>query len=113
VKFLRQLSAAMLAVAVIIGLGLLWAHASGGGGTGRGLRQAASREALQRLEHIKAGVIRAHSGPGLHLADTRDVIRTCLIEAILAAIVITVSAVRRRRRMRRRASVGPAAPAPF
>jgi hypothetical protein len=106
VKFLRHLSAVVLAVAVIVGLGMLWAHASGGGtGIRGGLGRAPSREVLRRLEQIKAGTIRVHSGTGFHLADTRDLIRTCMIEAVLAAVVITVSAVRRRhRRVRRTAA---------
>jgi hypothetical protein len=43
-------------------------------------------------------VIRVHPGTGFHLADAGDLIRTCVIEAVLAAVVITVSAVRRRHR---------------
>jgi hypothetical protein len=88
------------------GLGMLWAHVSGGGtGIGTGLRRAPSREALLRLEQIKAGVIRVHSDNRFHLADTGDLIWTCEIEAALAAVVITVSVVRRRhRRMRRTAA---------
>ncbi len=101
-KFLRHLAAVVLAVAVIVGLGMLWAHASGGGGP----RQAPSPEALLRLkqfkEQIKTGVIRVHSASGFHLADTGNLIRTCEIEAVLAAAVITVSVVRRRRRRIRR-----------
>lgn len=58
-KFLRHLAAVVLAVVVIVGLGMLWAHASGGTGP----RQAPSPEALLRLEQIKAqiktGVIRS------------------------------------------------------
>jgi hypothetical protein len=106
VKFLRHLTAVVLAVAVIIGLGMLWAHASAGaGGSGGGFRRLPSREALLRLEQIKVGVIRVHSDNGFHLADTRDLIRTCVIEAVLAAVVITVSATRRRhRRVRRTAA---------
>jgi hypothetical protein len=108
VKFLRHLTAAAVAVAVIIGLGMLWAHASGGGsGIGPGLRAAPSHEALVRLKQIKTGVIRVQSGNGLHLADTSDLIRTCMVEAVLAAVVITISAVwRRHRRMRRIAAAG-------
>jgi hypothetical protein len=103
VKFLRQLSAVVLAVAVIVGLGMLWAHASGGGtGIGSGLGRAPSREALLRLEQIKAGVINVHSGHGVHHADSGDLFRTCVIEAVLAAVVITVSTVRRRHRRVRR-----------
>jgi hypothetical protein len=106
VRFLRHLSAVVLAVAIIVGLGMLWAHASGGGaGTGSGLGRAPSREALLRLEQAKAGVIRIQSDNGFHLADTSDLIRTCVIETVLAAVVITVSAARRRhRRMRRTAA---------
>ena len=100
-KFLRRLAAVVLAVAVIVGLGMLWAHASGGTGP----RQAPSPEALLRLEQIKTGVIRVHSDNEFHLADTGNLIRTCEIEAVLAVVVITVSAVRRRhRRMRRTAA---------
>ena len=101
-KFLRHLAAVVLAVAVIVGLGMLWAHASGGTGP----RQAPSPEALLRLEQIKeqikTGVIRVHSDNGFHLADTGNLIRTCEIEAVLAAVVIMVSVVRRRRRRMRR-----------
>jgi hypothetical protein len=106
VKFLRQLTAVMLVVAVIIGLGMLWAHASSGGtGTGSTLRRAPSREAVLRLEQAQGGVIRVHSDNGFHLADTGDLIRTCVIEAVLSAVVITASATRRRhRRIRRTAA---------
>jgi hypothetical protein len=102
VKFLRHLTAVVLAVAVIVGLGMLWAHASGGPGP----RQAPSHEALLRPEQIKeqieTGVIRVHSDNGFHLADTGNLIRTCEIEAALAAVVITGSVIRRRRRRMRR-----------
>ncbi len=102
-RFLRHLAAVVLAVAVIVGLGLLWAHASGGGtGVGSGLGRPHSREALLRLREIKAGAFRVHSDDGFNLADTSDLIRTCVIEAVLAAVVITVSAVRRRHRRTRR-----------
>ena len=97
-KFLRHLAATVLVVAVIVGLGMLWAHAFGGTGIGSGPRQAPPREVLLRLHQIKAGVIRVHSDNGFHLADTGNLIRTCEIEAVLAAVVITVSVIRRRRR---------------
>jgi len=103
VKFLRQLTAVVLAVAVIVGLGMLWAHLSGGTGTGA-LRRAPSQEVLQRIKQIRAGVIRVHPDGGFSLADTGNLIRTCVIEAALAAVVITVSAVWRRHRRSRRAS---------
>ena len=91
VNFLRHLLAAVLAVAVIVGLGMLWAHASS---TGTG-PSGSLAEALRRLAQVKAGVIRVHSDDGFHLTDTRDLIRTCEIEAVLAAVVITVSVIRR------------------
>ncbi len=104
-KFLRHLAAVVLMVAVIVGIGMLWAHTSGGAGP----RPAPSPEALLRLkqikEQIKTGVIRVHSDNGFHLADTGNLIRTCEIEAVLAVAVIMVSVVRRRRhRMRRTAA---------
>jgi hypothetical protein len=103
VRFCRHLIAVVLAAAVIVGLGMLWAHACGGStGSGSGLRRAPSCAALLRLEQVKASVIRVHSGSGFHLADTGDLIRTCVIEAVLATVVITVSAVRRRHRRGRR-----------
>ena len=105
-KFLRHLTAVVLTAAVIVGLGMLWAHASGGTGIGSGPRRAPSREALLRLGQIKAGVIRVHTDNGFHLADTGNLIRTCEIEAVLAAVVITVSVIRRRRRRMRRTAAG-------
>jgi hypothetical protein len=94
-KFLRQFAAVVLTVAVIVGLGMLWAHDSGSGaGIGGGLRQAP----------IRAGVIRVQSDNGFNLADTSDLIRTGEIESALAAVVITVSAIQRRRRRMRRAT---------
>ena len=89
-----------------MGLGMLWAHASGGGtGVGGELRRAPSREALLRPAQVKAGVTKVHPASGFHLGDTGNLIRTGEIEAALAAVVITVSAVRRRhRRMRRTAA---------
>jgi hypothetical protein len=109
VKFLRHLTAVVLAVAVIVGLGMLWAHASGGGtGIGSALRRAPSPQALQRLQQIKAGVIRIRPDNGSSFADTANLIRTCEIEAALAALVVTVSAIRRRHRRLRRAVAAPA-----
>ena len=110
VKFLRHLAAAVLVVAIILGLGMLWAHASGGTGVGSGPGRAPSPEALLRLkqikENIKTSVIRVRSDNGFDLADTGNLIRTCEIEAVLAAVVITVNVIwrRRRRRMRRTAA---------
>ena len=105
-KFLRHLTAVVLTAAVIVGLVMLWAHASGGTGIGSGPRRAPSREALLRLGQIKAGVIRVHTDNGFHLADTGNLIRTCEIEAVLAAVAITASVIRRRRRRMTRSAAG-------
>lgn len=113
-RFLRHLAAVALVVAVIVGLGLLWAHASGGGG---GFRQPPPA-ALPRLGPVKDGVIRAGPGidyhprgfrlTGFQLADAANLIRTGVIESLLAAVVITVSVLRRRRRRMRRAAASGA-----
>jgi hypothetical protein len=111
VRFLRHLTAVVLVVAVIVGLGMLWAHASGGGaGAGGALRRAPSREVPARLGQAKADAAGVRLDDGFHLGDTSDLIRTCEIEAVLAAVVVTVSAVRRRRRRTRRAAAGPDVP---
>jgi hypothetical protein len=112
VRFLRHLAAVVLTVAVIAGLGLLWAHASGGG-TGLG-GHAASSEALPRPGQGKPGAIRALPGVDYHpagfhlsafqLANSGILINTCEIEAGLAAVVITASVARRRYRRTRRSA---------
>ena len=105
-KFLRHLVAVVLTVAVIVGLGLLWAHLSGGGtGAGGHVGRAASRAALIRREHVKARLVGIHPGDGgIQLADAGNLVKTCMVEAVLASVVITVSAIRRHRRQRRRAA---------
>jgi hypothetical protein len=130
VKFLRHLSAVALVVAVIVGLGMLWAHASGTGGPG--FQQAPPPQALQRFEHVKgrgpsggtaggtAGEVRAVPGTvytppkgfrltSFDLTNSGVLIQTCEIEALLAAGVVTLTAIRRRQRRRRRATSGQAA----
>ncbi len=108
-RFLRHLTAVVLTVAVVVGLGMLWAHAAGGGtGGGSALSRVRAGEAPPRLKEIRAGVIRVRPDSGFHFADTADLIQTGEIEAALAAVVITVSVVRRRhRRMRRGAAALP------
>ncbi len=118
-KFARNLSAVVFTVAVTIGLGLLWAHAYGGGtgtgpgsstgpgaGTGPGNGRIPPRVALMRLGHGKAaGLMQARSSGGFQIADASNLIRTVLIEAVLAAVVIAFSvAWRRHRRMQRMAA---------
>jgi hypothetical protein len=118
-KFARNLSAVVVTVAVIIGLGLLWAHEYGGSststrpGTGPGTGGGAGngglppRVAAMRLAHGKAaGLIQAHSSSGgFQIADASNLVRTILIEAALAAVVIAASvAWRRHRRLQRMAA---------
>ena len=107
-KFLRQFAAVVLVVAVIVGLGMLWAHASGGGtGAGGSFEQAPSAQVAQRMNEIRAGVIPRQRDDGFQLGNSQNLIRTCEIEAALAAVVITVGVVRRQqRRARRRAATG-------
>jgi hypothetical protein len=105
VKFLRHLTAVVVAVAVIVGLGMLWAHASGGRHRYRQRPQAGSFTPSPPADGAAQGRHdRVQSDNGFHLADTGNLIRTFEIEAVLAAIVITVSAVRRRHRRIRRAA---------
>lgn len=89
-KLLRHLTAAALAVAVVAGLGLLWAHVASGGTGIDG-------------EQVKVGMLRAAYTNGFPLGHVRNLLRTCLMEILLAAVVITVGAARRRRRRSRRA----------
>jgi hypothetical protein len=107
VKFLRHFAAVVVVVAVIVWLGMLWAHASGGGtGIGDRLRRPLPSQVLLRQKQIQAGVIHVQGGGALDLADTGNLIRTCEIEAALAAVVITVTAIRRRQRRIRRTAAG-------
>lgn len=91
VKFVRQLAAVLLTVAVIVALGMAWGHASGAGPS------------------FPGGVVFGGrgSGPGLSLSDSGDLFRTAELEAVIMAVVIAASAVRRRRRRARRAAVSP------
>jgi hypothetical protein len=116
VKFLRQFAAVLLAVAVIVGVGLLWAHLAGGGtGTaGHEIARVPSSGAVQRLRHLKGyptGPVRIGQNylgrPSVgfsHLGDIHNLMQTCEIEVALAAVVITVSVVARRQRRKRRAA---------
>ncbi len=104
-KFCRHFAVVVMVVAVIVAAGLLWAHASGGGtGAAAVLRRSPPPEELLRAKQIRAGVIRVHPGGGFNVTDTGDLIRTLVIEAAMAAVVITVSAVRRHLRRLRRAA---------
>ena len=102
-RFARHLAAVVAVVAVIVGLGLLWAHLDGGGTGASALRQAPPGAVVRRMELIKAGAVAVHSDTGFQLGNTQNLIRTCVIEAALAAVVIAVSAIRRQQRRLRRA----------
>lgn len=100
-KFTRQFATVVLVVAVIVAAAVLWSHASGTGNAGPG---GPPEQVVKRIGEIKSGRVQA-VGPdtGFHLGNTQNLIRTCEIEAALAAFVITISALRlRRRRLSRR-----------
>ena len=115
-KFLRHLGAVMLVVAVIVGLGLLWAHVSSGGtAPGGDIMRAPPPQALPRLDHVKGGVTAILPGTAygpptgfrltsFDLTNSGVLIQTCEIEAALAIGVVAFTAIRRRYRRRRRAA---------
>jgi hypothetical protein len=116
---MRHFAAVVLVVAVIIGLGMLWAHVSGDGtGANNVIRQAPPPAVLAQLKaHKGGGVVRMHDGAtirissgaglGFHFQDPNVLIQTCEIEAGIAAVIVIVGVTRRRyrRRVRRRAAV--------
>jgi hypothetical protein len=124
VKFARHFAAALLAVAVVVALGVVWEHSSAAraiaspvpawkfaSGPGPG-----SRQPVRRLppSHGNVRVIKDHGGlrvinlspesGGLDVADLQDLTHTAVLEAAIAAVVVALSLVRRsRRRARTRA----------
>jgi hypothetical protein len=98
VKFLRHLSAVLLVVAVLVVASVLWAHASGGG-IARSDQSVPAHAVMARISLIKAGrfpVVRPDDG--IHFSQVRNLVRTGLIEAALAAMVVAIGIVLRRRR---------------
>jgi hypothetical protein len=108
VKFARQLAAVLLTVAVVIALGVAWAHSAEAGwlaGRDRGagpVRIPPSQ--LAKVQALHAARARQHGGgPGLSLSNSGDLIRTAVVMALIMAVVVTLSAARRRHRRARRA----------
>jgi hypothetical protein len=100
VKFLWHLAVASLAVTVVVVGAVIWAHTAGTGGGG--VRQIPSQQVIIRFNSLKAAHLLVRSDNGFDLSNTQDLIRTSLIEAVLAAAVITIGAVRRQVRRARR-----------
>jgi hypothetical protein len=103
VRFLGHLAAVSLTVAVVVALGVAWAHAGGGSGPPgrdrRGPRQAPPVAARQ-LAARQAG----RRAAGFNLGNVQDLERTIMIETVLVIVVVAGSGARRQRqRARRRA----------
>lgn len=123
-RFLRHLAAATLTVAVVVALGVIWAHASGNGlarahrpgpGSPRGVVAQQRIRALHGKVADGRIVIRGRRRPdgGFNLANLQDLERTAVVEAVVIAVVVAASAARRkqRRRARRRHTLSAASPA--
>jgi hypothetical protein len=122
VTFLRHLAAASLTVAVVVALGVVWAHGSGNSLAGGHRVAAGSPAAIAAQRRIRALhgkvidgriVIPGHSRQvgGFNLANVQDLTRTAVLEAVFIVVVVTASAARRRRRTRRRRALSGASPA--
>jgi hypothetical protein len=111
--FLRHLAATSLTVAVIVALGLAWAHASGASVPGGhhpgvirppGVTAAPQPQALPGKgaggRGIAAGDPRLAGG--LSLEHLQNLVRTTLVETVVIGIVVAASAARLRRRRARR-----------
>jgi hypothetical protein len=99
-KFIRHFAVVVCVVAIIVAAAVLWSHTSGGGNAGP---QVPPQQVVRRIAEVKAGQLRIGPDTGLHLADTQNLIRTCIIEGALAAVVITISVIRRQQRRSRHA----------
>lgn len=112
-RFLRHLAAASLTVAVVVALGVVWAHASGNGparehrpgpGSPRGII------AQKRIRALHGKIVdgrivipgRPRLDSGFNLANLQNLERTAVVEAVVIAIVVAASAARRQRRRARR-----------
>jgi hypothetical protein len=114
VRFLRHLAAATLTVAILVALGVTWAHAGGGGLPGRS-RSGPGPATPVAAQHVTARQVAerqaaAHREDGFDLADSKDLERTVIVEGILAAVVVAVSSTRHRRRQARRRTLSSASP---
>jgi hypothetical protein len=101
------MTAAVIVVAVIVGLGLLWALVSG---SGTGAVSRPPQQVIMRMEQVKAGAVAVHPDDGFQLGNARNLIQTGAIEAVLAAAVITASAFWRQHRRRARGFSGAGSP---
>jgi hypothetical protein len=133
VKLARHLGAALLAVAVIVALGVAWAHSPAaswlGSGPGRpGIGAGASRPGIEsgpggpggHVTFVPVGVpagirpltadhepVRLRPAAALNLSNLMDLARTVVIEAAFIALVVAIDVIRRRRRRARRSRTQP------
>jgi hypothetical protein len=122
VRFVRHLAAALLAAAVIVALGVAWAHSPAASWIGAGNSRPGRHVApvgLRTLPHglLKAGADRIVAGPVhiragvvLNLPSILDLVRTVVIEAVFIAVVVLIDVARRRRRRARRTASRPLSP---
>jgi hypothetical protein len=114
VKFVRHLAAVLLAVAVIVALGVAWAHSSAASWIGAGNSRPDRHVAPAGLRTVPHGLLKAGSdriiaspvhiraGVALNLPSILDLVRTVVIEAAFIAVVVAIDVVRRRRHRARR-----------
>jgi hypothetical protein len=99
VRFTRHLIAVLLTVAAITALAVAWAHSS------EASWLAAPGPVVHRPPPTQIQLARrADAGSGLSLSDSGELMRTAIIEAIIATAVIAASALRWHRRRARRAA---------
>jgi hypothetical protein len=122
VKFIRHLAAALIAVAVIVTLGVAWAHSPAaswiGAGSSRpgrpvapvGLRTPPHGLVKAGADRIVAGPVHIRAGVVLSLPSILDLVRTVVIEAAFIAVVVVIDVARRRRRRARRTASRPLTP---
>lgn len=112
-KFLRHLAAASLTVAVLVTLGVAWAHGTGHGLAGGHRADPRSPRVITAQQRIRAPhgkivdgrIVNPGHSPrddGFNLANLQDLERTAIIEAAAITVVVTASAARRQRRRARR-----------
>lgn len=108
-RFLRQLAAVSLTVAVIVALGVAWSRAGGTGLDGRG-RPGPHATAQLTPRELAARQAAFRRKDGFGLGDPKSLERTMMAEAVLTTIVVAVSSTRRRRRQARRHTLSSASP---
>jgi hypothetical protein len=106
VRFARQLTAVLLTVAAVAALGVAWAHsaeASWLAGPNHSRVRIVHPDQVAKARQLRiARARRADGSPGLSLSNSGDLISTAVIEAGIAAVVTTASAVRWQHRRARR-----------